>query len=115
MSKYDFELNMKTQNSNSVILNNIKPESKVFEMGCAHGRMTKYLKETLHCRVSIAEVDIEAASQWAEQAYVGYEGVNFGDIEASTFWFGRDNDYDYVIFADVLEHLHDPQKVLESS
>lgn len=118
MSKYDFELDMKTRNSNSVILKNIKPESKVFEMGCAHGRMTKYLKETLNCHVSIAEVDTKAAkvaSQWAEQVYVGYEGMSFGDIEATSFWYGKDNDYDYVIFADVLEHLRDPQKILENS
>ena len=109
---------MKTQNSNSVILNNIKPGTKVFEMGCAHGRMTKYLKETLGCRVSVAEVDTEAAevaSQWAEKAYVGYEGLDFGDVEASSFWHGKDNDYDYVIFADVLEHLLQPQEVLRNS
>lgn len=118
MSKYDFELDMKTQNSNSVILNNIKPGTKVFEMGCAHGRMTKYLKETLGCRVSVAEVDTEAAevaSQWAEKAYVGYGGLDFGDVEASSFWHGKDNDYDYVIFADVLEHLLQPQEVLRNS
>jgi O-antigen biosynthesis protein len=118
MSKYDFELDMKTQNSNSVILNNIKPSTKVFEIGCAHGRMTKYLKETLGCRVSIAEVDVEAAevaSRWAEKTYAGYDGLEFGDVEASSFWSNKDSDYDYVIFADVLEHLHHPQEVLQNS
>lgn len=120
MSKYDFELDMKTQNSNSVILNNIRPDTKVFEMGCAHGRMTKYLKETLGCRVSIAEMDFMAAkvaSQWAEKTYASFvEGDNdFGDIEASSFWYDKDNDYDYVIFADVLEHLLQPQDVLQNS
>ena len=76
MSKYDFELDMKTQNSNSVILNNIKPNSIVLEVGCAHGRMTKYLKETLNCTVDIVEIDWEAgdvAKQWARYAWLGPE------------------------------------------
>lgn len=118
MSKYDFELDMKTQNSNSVILNNIKPNTKVFEIGCAHGRMTKYLKETLGCSVSVAEADEESgqvASQWADKSYIGYEGLNSGDVESSSFWLKKDNDYDYVIFADVLEHLLQPDEALKNS
>lgn len=116
MSKYDFELDMKTQNSNSVILNNIKPSSTVLEVGCAHGRMTKYLKETLNCTVDIVEIDWEAgdvAKQWARYAWLGPEEGNiearevFDEILSS--WKTK---YDYVIFADVLEHLLHPEKVL---
>lgn len=123
MSKYDFELDMKTQNSNSVILKNIKPESTVLEIGCAHGRMTKYLKETLNCTVDIVEIDEEAgkiASQWSRNNFVG---AQFGDIErkvpmatgevGSVFnLISPRGPFDYIIFADVLEHLVDPAFVL---
>ena len=116
MSKYDFELDMKTQNSNSVILNNIKPGSTVLEIGCAHGRMTKYLKETLNCTVDIAEIDYQAGSiakQWCRNSWIG----SIGDIEVSVFWniVLGDLKYDYVIFADVLEHLLHPEQVLSES
>lgn len=116
MSKYDFELDMKTQNSNSVILNNIKPGSTVLEVGCAHGRMTKYLKETLNCTVDIVEIDKEAgevAKQWARHAWLG---PKLGDIEVPDLFdailFAFNTKYDYIIFADVLEHLLHPEQVL---
>jgi 2-polyprenyl-3-methyl-5-hydroxy-6-metoxy-1,4-benzoquinol methylase len=119
MSKYDFELNMKTHNSNSVILKNIKPNSTVLEVGCAHGRMTKYLKETLNCNVDIIEIDEEAgatAKQWASRVWIGSEQ---GNVEGKIFDEGLFADgsicYDYIIFADVLEHLVHPEKVLSKS
>ena len=114
--KYDFQLDMETDNSNSTILRNISPYTRVLELGCAHGRMTKFLKENLHCKVTIAEYDEEAgqvAAQWAEKAYVGKDG----DIERGGFFIDLDeageNNFDYIIFADVLEHLRNPERVLE--
>ena len=117
MSKYDFELDMKTQNSNSVILNNIKSGSTVLEIGCAHGRMTKYLKETLNCIVDIVEIDEEAgkvANQWCRYNWLGATG----NVERDDFWdviLPSFLKYDYVIFADVLEHLLHPEEVLSQS
>lgn len=114
MSKYNFELDMDSQNSNSAILKNIKPGSTVLETGCAHGRMTKYLKEQLNCVVDIAEIDEEAgkiASQWAQFSFLGKEG-NIEDLE---FWEKPYQTYNYIIFADVLEHLVDPWKVLSAA
>lgn len=116
MSKYNFDLNMSPGNSNSEILLNIKPNTKVLEIGCAHGRMTKYLKEILNCEVTIIEKDYTAgavAMQWATRGFIGDEFG--GDIEYPTFNICEiDNQFDYVIFADVLEHLHNPKEVLEN-
>lgn len=118
MSKYDFALDMKSKNSLSVILENIKPGSTILEVGCAHGRMTKYLKEQLECIVDIMEIDPEAgevAKQWARTAMLGTDG----NVE-SPLLFSQMRDfikieYDYIIFADVLEHLIHPEKVLQES
>jgi O-antigen biosynthesis protein len=107
MSNYNFDLDMNSDNSNSTILRNINPNSKVLEFGCAHGRMTKYLKESLQCKVHIVEQDyddLKIASQWAEKSW-------HKKIED----FNTNEKYDYVIFADVLEHLIEPrQSLLES-
>ena len=118
MSKYNFDLDMSTDNSNSMILRQIKPNSTVFEFGCAHGRMTKYLKETLNCTVYVSEIDEKSgdqAAKWAEKAFIGKSG----DIENENF-FNKLNKqkitkFDYIIFADVLEHLYYPEKVLARS
>jgi SAM-dependent methyltransferase len=118
MSKYDFELDMTTDNSNSVILRNIKEGTRVLDVGCAHGRMTKYLKEQLHCTTFIAEIDVQAikhAVQWADMFFAGEDG----NIENPDFFnnlknCGCDN-LDYIIFADVLEHVRFSNNILEES
>jgi len=115
MSKYNFELDMETDNSNSVILKNIKSNSKVLELGCAHGRMTRYMKEVLNCIIDTVEIDEEAgqiAAHWANKSFAG-------NIEDHDLWDELNsigcNNYDCIIFADVLEHLHDPARVLTAS
>ncbi|MDF2857945.1 MAG: methyltransferase protein [Neobacillus sp.] len=114
MSKYDFELIFDPPNSLSMIINMIEPKSKILEFGPAHGRMTKYLKENLNCIVDIVEIDDEAgkeASQYANNALLGDLD---GNIE-NYVWLKKFNQaqYDYIIFADVLEHLHNPQEIVE--
>jgi len=116
MSKYNFDLDMHSDNSNSVILKNINPNSKVLEIGCAHGRMTKYLKENLKCNVTIIEKDLEAGSiaqQWASCHYIGSNGDIENDFAIMHLKL-QNVSFDYIIFADVLEHLHDPKIVLKS-
>ena len=65
-SKYDFDLDMVNTNSLSLIINQIKRGSTVLEFGSANGRMTKYLKEALDCKVYLVEID-EAAGKEALQ------------------------------------------------
>jgi 2-polyprenyl-3-methyl-5-hydroxy-6-metoxy-1,4-benzoquinol methylase len=116
MSKYDFALDMKTDNSVSQILRYIRPDSDVLEIACAHGRMTKYLRETLGCRVSIVERDGEAAQAAAPFASdATLVGRELGDLEKDGWHnYLRKNrhSFDYIIFADILEHLAHPDRVL---
>lgn len=113
--KYNFDLDMNSINSNSAILNRIEPNSKVLEFGPAYGRMTKYLKEQLNCDVTIVELDRQAgksASQFATKSFIG----KVGNIE-KYYWYHdlKNEKFDYIIFADVLEHLYDPKHALELS
>ncbi len=115
MSKYSMTLDMSSNNSQSLILRNIKPNSKVLEFGPSNGYMTKYLKKELNCTVYIVEKDQDAgneASQYADQYLIG----RYGDIEKYTWSFSWSNiEFDYIIFADVLEHLYNPYNVLKAA
>ena len=110
MGKYDLNINMNNRNSShTLILEQIKPESYVLEMGCATGYMTRYMKEKLNCCINVVEKD-EYAIKQAEP----YTCNSFcGDLNDDE-WFGHFNlnRYDYILFADVLEHLQDPLTTL---
>ena len=110
--KYDFDLDMDSDNSLSMILRGIKENSTVLEFGPAMGRMTRYLKEKLSCRVVIVEYDEEA---FQSAIHYGEDGF-CGDAETLEWkeCFGAYK-FDYLIFADVLEHLRNPQKVLAAA
>ena len=66
MSKYDCELNLEDRNSLSVLVGKVKPNSLVLEFGPANGRMTKYMKERLNCKVYAVEIDEDAAKDAAK-------------------------------------------------
>jgi len=107
--KYNFQIDMTTDNTLSLLLRRIKPNSRVLEMGPATGYMTRYMSEILGCKVYCVEIDKEAAKiaeLYSEKMIVG----NLDDLE-----WGNElekGSFDHIIFADVLEHLVDPWKVL---
>lgn len=109
MNKYDTPINFDTENSISLILEQIEPNSTILEFGPATGRMTKHLTMELGCSVYIVEIDKEAfknANKYAK------DGI-CADIEEYA-WLERfkDIEFNYIVFADVLEHLINPKKVL---
>lgn len=108
--KYDFDLDLTNSNSLLLILQQIKSNSVILEFGPANGRMTKYLRKELNCDVYLAELDEEAG----REALLYGKDLVVGDIE-NFEWFERYKDikFDYIIFADVLEHLRDPRTVLD--
>ena len=86
--------------------------SRVLEIGCSIGYLTKHLKEDKKCRTDIVEFDQEAgkiAAQFAERAYIGEDGNLDNDCLKH---IQCDEKYDYVVILDVLEHLRTPENVL---
>ena len=51
MSKYTKEISLDENSVSGLILKCIDRDSTVLELGCASGRMTRYLREKLGCRV----------------------------------------------------------------
>src|SRR5206468_14870 len=83
----------------------------VLDVGCAHG----YLAETLRtwgCRVVGVEIDPEDAARARQHC----EQVLVRDVEEPG-WIDELEwrQFDVVVFADVLEHLRDPARVLRQT
>ena len=112
MNDYNIELDLSTRNSLSILISRIKPNSLILEFGPANGRMTKYLKEELNCKVYCVEIDEKAAEDASEYA----EKIIIGSAE-DYLWLKEFSNlkFDYIIYADVLEHLYSPEKVLNKS
>ena len=98
-----------------IVARKIRKNSRVLEFGPANGRFTKYLTETMYCTVDIVEYDRESGQEAAQFADKACLGEKEGNIEFD-FWRKKlqGEMYDYILFADVLEHLRNPVKALES-
>lgn len=112
MSKYEANLDLDSSNSLSLMIKNIKKDSVILEFGPANGRLTRYLKESLNCKVYIVEInksDYDQAINYAEDGFLG-------DIEQYQ-WFEKFKliKFDYILFADVLEHLLKPESAIDHS
>ncbi|WP_242823797.1 glycosyltransferase [Sulfobacillus thermosulfidooxidans] len=90
------------------IANLISPNTVVLDVGCSTGKLGKYLHNVKNCLVDGIEINADSATQ----AKKFYREVIVGDIEYFDWNILRDRKYDWIICADVLEHLKNPQKVL---
>ena len=95
--------------THSKVVSLVPPATRVLEFGCATGYMSRVLKERLGCTVVGVEIDPEAArlaEQYCERVLVGdAEKIDFAAELAG-------EEFDVVLFADVLEHLKEPAEVL---
>jgi 2-polyprenyl-3-methyl-5-hydroxy-6-metoxy-1,4-benzoquinol methylase len=90
------------------ILNLLQSETdrlKILDVGTAGGCLGKALQARGH---SVWGIENDAAM--AEQARGYYDSFLRADLE--TYEFPYRNEFDYILFADVLEHLRDPAAVL---
>jgi 2-polyprenyl-3-methyl-5-hydroxy-6-metoxy-1,4-benzoquinol methylase len=95
--------------THSKIVSLVPPATRVLEFGCATGYMSEVLKNRLGCTVTGVEISPEAA-ELAEQHT---ERVIVGDAEKIDYAAElAGEEFDVVLFADVLEHLKEPGDVL---
>lgn len=102
---------MTTENSHKKILERIKKESYVLEIGTAYGHMTKYLKEILNCNITGIEINKEmlnVAKKYLDLA------INL-DIQDTIRLDKKLKNarYDYIILGDILEHTTKVELILE--
>jgi len=109
-NKYDTTISLEDNSSLTYMLKNIEPGSTVLEFGPATGYMTKYLKEEMHCKVYIVEIDREA---FMKANVYAQDGVCESAEDRAWCEKFQSIQFDYITFADVLEHLVNPWQVLE--
>jgi len=93
----------------SRIIKYLNPNSTVLELGPATGYLTEYMQKNLNCSVDCVELSPEMA-KIAEQ-YCRYMLVADLDKTDLQEHFEKKS-YDYIIAADVLEHLKETEKRL---
>jgi 2-polyprenyl-3-methyl-5-hydroxy-6-metoxy-1,4-benzoquinol methylase len=90
------------------ILNAVRGETepvRILDVGTASGYLGKMWRRGGHY---VAGIEYDAAA--AEKAREYYDAFQVADVESFAFPYRRE--FDYIIFADVLEHLRDPAAVL---
>jgi SAM-dependent methyltransferase len=112
--KYDYDLDLNSKNSLKLFNDRIKDNSVVLEFGPANGRLTRYLHTYRGCTVDIVEINPVSGAEAAQYARKSLIGENDGNIE-NYHWLDvlKNEKYDYILFADVLEHLYNPEMVLK--
>ncbi len=104
--KYDYEMNFKDINSQVYnIVKFITPKSKVLDIGCASGRLGKYLKEQLHCSVVGIDINPEYKTT-CENILDEFYLMDVNDFNLLKD-FLEQNDFNFILLTDILEHLID--------
>src|SRR5258708_19270104 len=104
----EYEFKAFKYSSHYWILKILEPEKgrlKILDVGTASGYLGKILRGKGH---SVSGIENDAAA--AEKAKPYYDSFQLADLESYEFPFRRE--FDYILFADVLEHLRDPAAVL---
>ncbi|MDP2905761.1 MAG: class I SAM-dependent methyltransferase [Candidatus Omnitrophota bacterium] len=85
----------------------IEPGKKVLDVGCGPGKLGVALK-LKHC----FSVGIEADKDLAEIARANYDELIVSDLEEFDGLAYAHGYFDVIVFADILEHLSEPEKTL---
>ena len=112
MERYQTEIDLGNPNlSHTQVIDLVGHDKSVLDVGCATGDVARALVAR-GCRVSGLEIDADAA----EKARPDLDQLVIADLNTSVLTeHFRPGSFDVVIFADVLEHLLDPARVLEDS
>lgn len=96
---------------NKVVFEEISEGSTCLDVGCWIGNMGAHLIKEKKCTVDGVDFKKDVLEKAKSRGYRKTFQINFNNDEVD---FDQiDEKYDFIIFADVLEHLTNPQNVLE--
>lgn len=97
------------KDSLSKIIEILTPESYILELGPAEGYLTKCMYEQLNCRIDCVEISPEMAritKKYCNRMVIG----DLDEMDLGSHF--KSGSYDFVIIADVLEHIKEDKKTL---
>jgi GT2 family glycosyltransferase/2-polyprenyl-3-methyl-5-hydroxy-6-metoxy-1,4-benzoquinol methylase len=102
---------MAQRSSLSVLASLIAPGSRVLDLGTGSGALGRLLRGERGCRVD----GVTISARECELAQDGYDRLEVLDLESAN-WDARfdGGTYDCIVCADVLEHLREPDRVLQA-
>jgi len=109
--KYEYEVDLDSDTAPARVLRMIEKGSKVLEIGAGPGSVTRCLSGLLDCDVVALEIDPTALEKLKDCARAVY-AMDLNDPSWSDVLREKEGLFDYIIAADVLEHVYDPWVVL---
>lgn len=99
------------QTSLSVLASLVPVEGKVLDLGCGSGALGQYLSTERGCTCD----GVTLSRAEAEHAHPNYRKVEVADLEAVNLpQLFAGHQYDAIVCADVLEHLRNPERILQA-
>jgi 2-polyprenyl-3-methyl-5-hydroxy-6-metoxy-1,4-benzoquinol methylase len=86
----------------------LSPNSTVLEFGSATGYATRYMTEKLNCKVTCIEINPQMAAVGQKYA----QKMILADVETDNWEKELVDSFDFIVFADILEHLRNPGQVI---
>lgn len=100
--------------THSQIVKYVKKNNLILDVGCAQGYLDQYFVQELNCTVYGIEYDAKAAKvakKFCADVLVGDAEQYLTSINKLPFPIQK---FDVILLADVLEHLKEPEKVLQA-
>lgn len=108
--RYDRSISADVRDSLWMISELVAAASKVLDIGAGSGALGNYLTSKKSCQVD----GVEKTSAFVSKAKPFYRRLYNADIETAKLTdIIVDDKYDYIVLADVIEHLRDPGEILE--
>ncbi len=108
---YEYKVDLQSDTAPARVIRMVNPRSRVLEIGAGPGSITKELINSLKCDVVALEVEqtsIDKLRKFCKKVYP----LDLNDANWVAALKSKEAPFDYVIAADVLEHVYDPWQVL---
>jgi 2-polyprenyl-3-methyl-5-hydroxy-6-metoxy-1,4-benzoquinol methylase len=107
---YEYEIDLEGPSAGAAVIRFVRPNSKVLEVGAGSGAIARHIVSQKKCKV----VAVEANPASVEKLRKFCDRVHDLDLNQADWTKTLENEggFDYVIAADVLEHVYNPWRVL---